>query len=273
MPFCPCCAQPTVGRRAVLRGLVAGATTVAADRATAGPIDDALRWLVSPEQERELGLRTFAQIKREVPRSRDAGAQRRLQAVGARIVQASGSSIPVPQWEFVVFQGSELNAFALPGGKVGFFEGMLELTRDDSRLATVLGHEVAHVNARHAAERIGAAMVSSVGTSVLGWALGLDPSSGIDRLASAVIGAGTEYGVMRPFGRSQELEADRLGLGYMACAGFDPQAALGFWEAMARAGGDKPPAFLSTHPSDTARIAQLRSEIPPATARVAAGRC
>lgn len=262
MTFCLCCSPAVAGlrprRRAVLAGLLAGTTLLASGPAQAGPLDALLRSLVTPEKERELGERAFAQIKRQKPRSRDPALQRRLEATGGRIVRASGAALPLPKWEFVAFAGKEVNAFALPGGKVGVFEGMFQVAEDEAWLATVLGHEVAHVVARHAAERIGAAIASDLGTSILGWALDLDPASGLDRLAAAVIGSGVEYGLLRPYGRAQELEADRLGRGYMACAGFDPTAALGFWQAMSRTGGGKPPMFLSTHPSDAARIEQLR---------------
>lgn len=225
----------------------------------------ALASFVSPQEERELGEQAFAKIKKEERISTDRALQQRLRTVGQRIVQASDSSIPASQWEFVVFADKQLNAFALPGGHVGFYEGIFRLMENDAQVAAVLGHEVGHVVARHSAQRIGASQASQLGMSALQIALGAGDVAFANELA-ALLGAGVQYGVILPYSRAQELEADRLGLRYMARAGYDPAEALQFWQRMASAGGAKPPAFLSTHPSDAQRIAQLREALPEAQA-------
>jgi predicted Zn-dependent protease len=267
MAGCLCCGGRLgrgLSRRTFLAGTTAG--VLVAGPAGAGPVTDFLGSFISPEQERQLGEQAFAELKQSQPRSPNRALQERLEQVGRRVIAASEPEVPASQWEFVVFAGDQVNAFALPGGKVGFFEGIFRIMENDAQLATVVGHEVAHVNARHTAERIGAAVATDVGTSVLGWALGIDPSTGAGRLAGSLLGAGADLGILRPYGRSQELEADRLGLTYMAKAGYDPRESLDFWQRMAQAGGGSPPPFLSTHPSDESRIARLQELMPEAVA-------
>jgi predicted Zn-dependent protease len=252
----------------MLAGLAAGGVVVAqgVPGATAGPLDDLLGSLVSPEQEQELGVQAFDKIKREVPRSGNRDMQTRLERVGEKIVAASQSEVPADRWEFVVFASDEINAFALPGGKVGFFEGIFKLFADDAQLATVLGHEIGHVNARHSAERIGAQTASQLGASIVAQVLGLSSQSGMDQIVAGLLGAGAQYGVLMPYARGQELEADRLGLTYMARAGYDPAESIDFWRKMMKASGNSGPAFLSTHPSDEERIARIQEMLPEAEA-------
>lgn len=272
---CTCCATFGLGgltRRSLLRGATLATMLAGHDALAAGPFDQVLGGLVSPEQERQLGEQAFAQIKQKATPSRDPTLRRRLMQVATRVVPASRSALPLKDWEFVVFKGNQVNAFALPGGKVGFFEGIFKLFGDDAQLATVLGHEVGHVNARHTAQRLGANTASQLGAGLLAQVLGLDPSTLADRALMEIFGAGLQFGVMLPYGRQQELEADQLGLGYMAAAGYDPAEAISFWEKMARAGGPKPPEFLSTHPADVQRIRQLELELPQARRVFASGR-
>ena len=267
---CLCCgARGGLSRRTMLGGMVTGTlagAAASAGPAQAGPLDDLLGSLVSPGQERELGREAFAKIKREVPVSRDRRKQEQLARVGRRIVAVSGSELPAADWEFVVFASDDLNAFALPGGKVGFFEGIYRLFADEAELATVLGHEVGHVIAHHPAERIGAQTASQLGASLLAQVFGLDQRVGADRVIAGLLGAGAQYGVLMPYARGQELEADHLGLTYMARAGYDPREALSFWRKMMQASGSSGPEFLSTHPSDEDRIAQIRQFLPEAEA-------
>ncbi|HEX6013560.1 MAG TPA: M48 family metallopeptidase [Geminicoccaceae bacterium] len=248
MTLCSCC----LPRRRAL-ALLAGAAAPLAGCAS----------LVPEEQERQLGEQAFGELRQEMPRSDDATYQLVLERVGERIVRASEADVPPERWDFVVFESDQLNAFALPGGNVGVFEGMMRLVDSDDELAAVVGHEVGHVLARHAAQRIGTQQVSRLGIGVVAAALGAggyaDPGT-----AQALLGVGAQYGILLPFSRGQELEADRIGMVLMARAGYDPEAAIDFWRKMQAADGGKPPAFLSTHPADEERIARLREHLPEA---------
>jgi predicted Zn-dependent protease len=222
--------------------------------------------LIDSAQEAEMGLQSFRKIKQETPVSRDRQANAQLQSVGRRI--ASVVSIPNADWEFVLFESDEPNAFALPGGKIGVNTGILPITQTESGLATVIAHEIAHVTARHGAERMSQDLLVQVGGTALSTLLGNQSPVARD-LAMQAYGVGTEVGVMLPYSRTQEYEADRVGLLYMARAGFDPNAAIGFWErfqARNQSRGARTPEFLSTHPLDDARIAQLRGFLPQAMA-------
>jgi predicted Zn-dependent protease len=171
---------------------------------------------------------------------------------------------PDYQWEFNVLQGQEVNAFALPGGKVAFWEGIMPITQDDNGAAVVMGHEIAHALARHGAERMSQAMgVQALGQVLTAGVGVVSPEFAQD--FAKLYGLGATVGVILPWGRSQESEADRIGLILMAKAGFDPTAAVGFWERMSKIQkGGKPPEFLSTHPSDETRIAQIKKWLPEA---------
>lgn len=218
--------------------------------------------LVPEEMEAELGLRAFQKILQETPPVRDPPLQGRLAAIGERIVGASSS--PYPDWRFVVLESPQVNAFALPGGYVGVYTGMLRAAAGEAQLATVLGHEVAHVNARHGAQRLVAensvALLLRIGASLLAWS---DTPVSPDVIV-ALGGAAAEFGLIRPFSRSQELQADELGLRYMAAAGYDPVEAVAFWRRMAALNKDngRVPAFLATHPSDAHRIEELEALLP-----------
>jgi predicted Zn-dependent protease len=225
------------------------------------------RWLadllVPPEVERELGDAAFREILAREPVARDPGLQRQVAAVGERIVAAAGA--PASGWQFVVLARDEPNAFALPGGRVGVYTGMLKVAANEAQLATVLGHEVGHVVARHAAQRILAehalAMALRLAASLLDYSDVPVPPDLVVALGAGI----ADLGVIRPFSRRQELEADRLGVGYMAGAGYDAAQSIAFWQRMARLdAGRAPPAFLSTHPSSAARIEQLRALVPAA---------
>ncbi|MFB1490288.1 MULTISPECIES: M48 family metallopeptidase [unclassified Thiocapsa] len=228
--------------------------------------------LIDSAQEAQLGLQAFQQIKQDTPVSRDRQANAQLQSVGKRI--ASVVNIPHAQWEFVLFESDEPNAFALPGGKIGINTGILPITQTEAGLATVIAHEIAHVAARHGAERMSQDLLVQVGGTALSAALGSRSPATRD-LALQAYGIGTEVGVMLPYSRTQEYEADRVGLLYMARAGFDPTEAVGFWErfqAENRGSGTRAPEFLSTHPLDDARIAQIRRFLPQAIAEYEAAR-
>lgn len=252
-----------------LSGLVAVLamlSTLTAGCATAPETGRRQVLLVSPAQEAQLGIQAFNEIKRDEPvvaRGKDAEMVRQ---VGQRIARVA--RLPDARWEFVLFDDGSPNAFALPGGKVGIFTGILPITKNEAGLATVMGHEVAHAVARHSAERMSHGVLAQIGGSVLSAALGAEAGVSKDLVMQAY-GLGAQYGVMLPYSRIQELEADELGMLYMARAGFDPAEAIAFWKRFAAYNakrGGKPPEFLSTHPLDARRIAQLEQLLPRARA-------
>jgi metalloendopeptidase OMA1, mitochondrial len=222
--------------------------------------------LISPSQEAQLGLRAFNEIKQQEPIVQSGKDADMVRKVGQRIARVA--PLPNARWEFVLFKDDSPNAFALPGGKVGINTGILPITQNEAGLATVMGHEVAHAVARHSAERMSQSMMVQLGGSVLSAALGADAGISGDLIKQAY-GLGTRLGVMLPYSRTHELEADELGLLYMARAGYDPHEAIAFWKRFAAYNakhGGKPLEFLSTHPVDARRIAQLEQMLPRAMA-------
>jgi predicted Zn-dependent protease len=221
--------------------------------------------LISPSQEAQLGYRSFRELKGKKPIARGSPHWDELQRSGRRI--AAVAPVPYAEWEFVLFHDDDsANAFALPGGKVGVYTGILPVTENEAGLATVIAHEIAHVTARHGAERMSQSLLIQFGGTALSAALGTDAGMTRD-LAMQAYNIGTTVGVALPYSRTQELEADHLGILYMARAGYDPREAIDFWrrfEAYGRDKGGKPPEFLSTHPLDRTRIAQLERLLPRA---------
>jgi predicted Zn-dependent protease len=223
--------------------------------------------LVSADEEMKLGVTEFQQTKQKTPISHDAQANALVQRAGQRI--AAVANLPNAQWEFVVFESTEANAWCLPGGKVGVYTGILPITKDETGLATVIGHEVAHATAHHGAERMSEQMAAQAGGSVVG-ALESDKSEQTQALVGKAYGVVSQVGVLLPFSRKQEAEADYIGLIYMARAGYDPAAAVAFWERFAeynrQHGGSQGLSFLRTHPLDEQRIQALKAELPKARA-------
>ncbi|MEW6302127.1 MAG: M48 family metallopeptidase [Verrucomicrobiota bacterium] len=220
--------------------------------------------LISTSQEMQLGLSAFQQMKKDTPISKDAKINAMVQRVGQRI--AAVADLPGAQWEFVVFDSKEANAFCLPGGKVGIYTGILPITKDEAGLATVIGHEVAHAVARHGAERMSEAMLMQTGGAILDASLS-NSNARTRALTTTVYGVGTQLGRALPHSRAQESEADQIGLIYMARAGYNPEAAVGFWERFAehnRQSGGNTPWFLRTHPLDEVRIKQIKEWLPRA---------
>lgn len=220
--------------------------------------------LLSQSEENQMGVAAFQEVKKEEKVSANPTYNNAVTRVGERI--AAVSDTPAYNWEFVVFDDDEtINAFALPGGKVGVYTGILEVAQTDAGLATVMAHEVGHVAARHGGERVSADVLAQIGAMGLSAALGgSDPY-----LSSAIMqayGIGVTVGGMLPFSRSQEAEADHIGLIYMAEAGYDPREAVAFWERMDAAvkGKPQPPEFLSTHPGYGTRINNLKNWLPQA---------
>jgi predicted Zn-dependent protease len=225
---------------------------------------------ISEEKEIAMGISGFYEVLRKAPLSQDVEVNDMVNRVGTRIAAAANK--PEYQWEFVVIQDDRsINAFALPGGKVAVFTGILPFTKTEDGLATVMGHEVAHALQRHGAERYSRGVLESI--AQVG-ALAAGAYAGRPDAAMAAMSA-YGVGVSLPFGRGQEAEADRIGLRLMTQAGYDPREAVPFWERMSgcpRQLIDKVcfrakqniPEFLSTHPSDTSRINQIESWVPEA---------
>jgi predicted Zn-dependent protease len=222
--------------------------------------------MVSPEREQALGYQAFSQIRGKSQPSQDQALQNRVRQVGERIAIAANR--PDYKWEFLVFADDKnANAFCLPGGKVGIYTGLFKYIKSDDDLATVISHEAAHALARHAGERMSQARLAQAGGVALGVGLAaLGAGSGATRLATQGYSLGTQVGVLLPYSRLQESEADRIGLILMAKAGYDPEAGIHFWERFASGKKDQAqgPQFLSTHPSDAARIQTMKKYLDEA---------
>lgn len=168
------------------------------------------------------------------------------------------------KWEFNLVESKEINAWCMPGGKVVVYTGILPLTKDETGLAVVLGHEISHAVAQHGDERMSQGLIAQLGGMALQEALSSKPQE-TQALWMSAFGVGAQYGALLPFSRTQESEADHLGLIFMAMAGYDPQKALDFWTRMAQQSqGSAPPEFLSDHPSDQNRIDAIKNELPEA---------
>jgi predicted Zn-dependent protease len=231
---------------------------------------------VSSDQELQLGLSSFDQLKKDTPVSHDPAANTLVEGVGRRIAAIAGKDLPNAQWEFVVFESKEANAFCLPGGKVGVYTGILPITRDEAGLATVLGHETGHAVAHHSASRLSqAALVQGVGQAG-GAVVGASNYAQYQSLFMGLYGIGAKVGAELPYSREQESEADHIGLIYMARAGFDPAEAIAFWQRFAeynqQHGGGSTLSFMRTHPVDSVRIRQLQQWLPEAQAEFAKSR-
>lgn len=218
--------------------------------------------LVSPDQEAKLGAQAFQQVLAKSRVDRRESVVNPVEDVGRRIARVADR--PDFKWQFVVIDDpKQQNAFALPGGKVAVYTGLFPIAQTTNGLAVVMGHEIAHVLARHGAERISQGLVAQLGGSVLGTVLGGGPTA---NMILAAYGLGAQLGVLLPYSRTQESEADHIGLLLMARAGYDPRAALAFWQRMERAGGSgAPPEFVSTHPSHGTREQQIQAWLPEAT--------
>ncbi|MGJ8649624.1 MAG: M48 family metallopeptidase [Opitutaceae bacterium] len=222
--------------------------------------------LVPSDQLASMSAAQFGQLKQETPISRDPTYNAMVRRVGERIAYVAGPDMPNAQWEFVVFDDdSQINAFAMPGGKVAVYTGIFKIAKSDADLAVVIGHEVAHVAAGHGNERVSQQLLAAGGALALQFGTS-DMDSGDRQLLMAAYGAGTTVGVLLPYSRYHESEADEIGLIYAAKAGYDPRAALGFWSRMDAQSGGSVPEFISTHPSGSTRIRKLNELMPKAMA-------
>lgn len=234
--------------------------------------------LVSDQEVLSMSLQQYGEFINQAPLSTDAKNKALVVRVGQNIANAvttyykshgMESQLKNFSWEFNLVNDSQVNAFCMPGGKIVVYTGILPVTKTETGLAVVLGHEVAHALAKHANERMSQQMAVSLGGVALDVALS-KKSAGVQQLGSAVFGLGAQYGVMLPFSRKHELEADQMGLILMAIAGYDPREAPAFWQRMA-ANGSKVPEFLSTHPSDATRAKEIQACLPEALKYYKAG--
>lgn len=218
---------------------------------------------MSQSDELALGFQSYRQILRESEVVRGGKEVDLVRSVGERIAKVvEGSGF---EWEFNVLNSSEINAFCLPGGKVAVYTGILPVVSNPDGLAVVMGHEIAHAVARHGAERIAQERLAQMGQFALGMSIS-DMDEGKRRSIMGAFGIGTQFGVLLPFSRHHEAEADHIGLILMARACFDPNEAPKFWVRMEQAAerGGQPPEFMSTHPSTENRISELKALIPEA---------
>lgn len=213
--------------------------------------------LFGDSQMSTMGADAYKQIKTQKKISKDPQYTQPVIEVVTRIIQVS--DLRGESWEVTVFVDDTPNAFALPGGKIGVHTGLFKVAKNKAQLAAVLGHEVGHVIAKHSAEQVSRGMVAELGVSVAGAAYGQAAGNLLAQMAT--------LGVILPFSRSQESEADDIGLIYMARAGYDPREAVKLWQNFANYGdGERPPEFLSTHPAPETRIKRLEANMPNALA-------
>lgn len=203
----------------------------------------------------QMGLQAFDQMKKEKPVNTNVTFNQTAQCIVTELTKGMGQN-----WEVVVFEDKTLNAFALPGAKIGVHTGMMELVDNQDQLAAVLGHEVGHVIARHSNERASQQTLTEQALGMIG-----QTEYGQNPLIMAGLGLGAQYGVLMPYSRTHESEADLIGVDLMAKAGFNPQQSVNLWQKMAQASqGNQPSEFLSTHPAHETRIQQLQEHMPQA---------
>ena len=243
--------NPGIGRSmaAALLALMLAACSTA-------PVTGRNQLILMPEsQEAEMGLSAWQEIREEQPISNNRELQARVERIGREIAAVSGEEDW--DWQFTLFENDAPNAFALPGGKVGVHTGLFKVAENDAQLAAVMGHEVAHAIARHSAERMSQGMLTQLGAAAVGVGTG---SAQLGQLAAQA----ATLGVVLPYSRTQESEADEIGLMYMARAGYDPREAVELWRNFEALGGERPPEFLSTHPAEGSRIERLQELMPEA---------
>ena len=217
------------------------------------------RVALSTQQEESLGLQAFQEVLSSADVVDSGPTFDAVRRVASRIAAQTGSAASSFNWQVSVVNSDQINAFCLPGGKIVVYTGIIPVAENEACLATVIGHEVAHAVARHGAQRVFQNQL--VQTALVGASFSLgDMDYGQRQTIMGLLGAGAQYGVLLPFGRDHEVEADQMGLLYMARAGYDPRESIPFWERMGRAAGNgQPPEFMSTHPSHGTRIQNLQA--------------
>lgn len=215
--------------------------------------------LIPDSQMDGMGVQAFQQLKQSTPVEPDSRWNAYVRCVALPLTDAAKGQVSASSWEIVVFKDDTANAFALPGGKIGVHTGLMKVARNDGQLAAVIGHEIGHVIAKHSNERVSEGIVAEGGLAAIGAVTANNPRN---KEIMGLLGVGTQFGVLLPHSRTQESEADLIGLNLMARAGFDPRQSVELWKNMMAAGGSAPPEWLSTHPANSTRIANLQSHIP-----------
>lgn len=256
-------AGPAIDRRRFLTGAAAAGGTAMLAACSTNPITGREQlMIVSDDDLARMSFSTWRQVQRKYRPGGSPGQRRAVQRVGRDMVDASGLG-GTRDWQFEVFEGPS-NAFVLPGGQVAVFTGIMDDFDNEAQMAAVVGHEVGHVAARHSAERLSQQLLASM---VVGGAAailaGMQTDGATAQIVVGALGAGATFGVLLPYSRKHELEADGLGLRYMAQKGYDPREAKDFWsDRIAEREGSAPAEFMSTHPSDRTRMAQIDRMLP-----------
>lgn len=225
------------------------------------------QFIMIPESDMaQMGTQAFQQMQNQEPVSDNPEVRRYVQCVTDAITAELGGEYADTQWEVRVFEDDSANAFALPGGKIGVHTGLLDVADNQHQLAAVIGHEVGHVLSRHGAERVSQQYATGTALQLVGAYVG-DGSSESSKQVMSLLGLGAQVGVLLPYSRLQESEADVIGIELMADAGFDPRESTELWRNMAAQGGEGPPEFLSTHPDPQGRIGELESRMQEAMNR------
>jgi predicted Zn-dependent protease len=227
--------------------------------------------LVSDSEVLSASLTQYDEYIKTAPKSTDKTKIAMVERVGKKIAAATeeylrqnglSSEISNFKWEFNLIKSDEINAFCMPGGKIVVYEGLLRLVSSDDELAVVLGHEVAHAVAKHSNERMSQEILAQYGASVVDVALS-NKSAAVQTIGNTVFGLGAQLGVMLPYSRKHELEADYMGLVFMTMAGYNPDKAVSFWQKMSAATGNSEASdFMSTHPNDNKRISEIQRYLP-----------
>jgi predicted Zn-dependent protease len=219
---------------------------------------------LSESQEQTFGLQSFQQVLSQSQTIQSGADYDLVVKVARRLIGVVDESARSFQWKVALVQSDQQNAFCLPGGEIVVYTGILPVTQTEAGLATVLGHEIAHATSRHGAQRIFQQNALQIALSGVQGSIA-DLDDGARRQVLGLLGAGAQYGVLLPFSRQHELEADQIGLKYMARAGYDPREAIAFWKRMMETkNGQQPPELMSTHPADATRIGQLENLMPGA---------
>ena len=221
--------------------------------------------LLPDDQINSMGIQSFEEIKKNTPETEDQNKIAYVQCIANAIIPQLDKNNDPALWEVRVFADEQANAFALPGNKIGVYEGLFKYAVNQHQVATVMGHELAHVIAEHGNERVSDQLAAEAGLAIAAIALGTSSSMSDSEKALIVggLGIGVQYGVILPFSRTHESEADLIGLDLMARSGFRPEESVKLWQNMSKAGG-QPPEFLSTHPSNVTRIKDLQERMPRA---------
>src|SRR5262245_46271642 len=218
---------------------------------------------MSVDQEAALGFQTYQEVLQQSATVNSGPVLDMVKRVAGRLEVATGQAGSQFDWRVSLIDDDKVNAFCLPGGKIVVYTGIIPVAQNEAALATVLGHEMAHATSRHGAQRVLQQNLTQIALTGIAVSLA-DMNYDQQRAVMGALGAGAQYGVLMPFGRKHESEADHIGLIYMARAGYDPRESVQFWERMERTGSAQPPEFLSTHPSHGHRIQDLQAWMPQA---------